>query len=237
MMSTEPAPLYLLPGLMCDGRVWAPQLTALAAYRPVAVGGYGDARSLVTMARRVLASAPGRISLAGHSMGGRVALEVMRLAPDRVERLALLDTGVHPVADGEREKRMALLELGRREGMEALVDAWLPPMMHPDRRGDSAFVGPLRDMCVSAGIERYEDQMIALLERPYARPLIGSIRCPTLIGVGSDDAWAPVDQHRAMAAGISGASLVIFEHAGHMAPVEASDQVTAALRGWLELSP
>ena len=236
-MSTEPAPLYLLPGLMCDDRIWTPQLTALAAYRPVAVGGYGDARSLVKMARRVLASAPDRISLAGHSMGGRVALEIMRLAPERVERLALLDTGIHPVAGGEREQRMALLELGRREGMEALVDAWLPPMLHPARRRDSAFVDPLREMCVSAGIERYEDQMTALLERPDVRPLMGAIRCPTLIGVGSDDAWAPVDQHRAMAVEITGARLVIFEHAGHMAPVEASEQVTAALCDWLELSP
>ncbi|HEX6260486.1 MAG TPA: alpha/beta fold hydrolase [Woeseiaceae bacterium] len=236
MMSTEPAPLYLLPGLICDDRIWAPQLPALARYRPVAVQGYGDARSLATMARRVLASAPETISLAGHSMGGRVALEVMRLAPERVERLALLDTGVHPVAEGEREKRMALLELGRREGMGALVDAWLPPMLHPDRRRDCAFVEPLRDMCVSAGIERYEDQMTALLERPDARPLMGRIRCPTLIGVGSDDAWAPVDQHRAIAAGIAGARLVIFEHAGHMTPVEAPDLVTAALRDWMELS-
>lgn len=236
-MSTKTAPLYLLPGLMCDARIWAPQFSALAAYRPVAVDGYGDARSLVAMASRVLASAPDRISLAGHSMGGRVALEVFRLAPDRVERLALVDTGVHPVAEGERKKRMALLELGRREGMEALVDAWLLPMLHADRRRDSAFVAPLRDMSVSAGIERYENQMTALLDRPDARPLLGEIRCPTLVGVGSDDAWAPVHQHRAMAAGIAGAKLVIFEHAGHMTPVEAPEQVTAALRDWLELSP
>ncbi len=236
-MSTKTAPLYLLPGLMCDHRIWAPQLAALAAFRPVAVDGYGDARSLVTMARRVLASAPDRISLAGHSMGGRVALEMIRIAPDRVERLALLDTGVHPVAKGEQDKRMALLELGRREGMEALVDAWLLPMLHPDRRYYAAFVEPLRDMCVSSGIEHYEDQMTALLERPDARPLMRTIRCPTLIGVGSDDAWASVDQHRAMAAGIAGATLVIFEHAGHMTPVEAPEQVTAALRDWLELPP
>ena len=233
-MSTKTAPLYLLPGLMCDERIWAEQLEALAAYSPIAVGGYGDARSLVTMARRVLAAAPDRISLAGHSMGGRVALEVLRLAPDRVERLALLDTGVHPVGKSEREKRMALRELGRREGLEALVDAWLLPMLHPDRRRDAAFVEPLREMCVSAGIEQYENQVTALLERPDARPLMAAIRCPTLIGVGSDDDWASVEQHRAMAAGIAGARLVIFEQAGHMTPVEAPDQVTAALRDWLE---
>ncbi len=236
-MSIGPAPLYLLPGLMCDGRIFAAQLAALAAYRPVAFDGYGDARSLVTMARRVLESAPDRISLAGHSMGGRVALEVLRLAPDRVERLALLDTGVHPVAAGEREKRMALLELGKRDGMEALVDAWLPPMLHSDRRCDHAFTERLRHMCVSAGLERYEDQVTALLDRPDARPLLSTIRCPTLIGVGGDDAWAPVAQHRAMADAIASAKLVIFEHAGHMTPAEAPDQVTAALRDWLEWSP
>ena len=236
-MPIGPAPLYLLPGLMCDDRIWAGQLAALAAYSPVAVGSYGDARSLAAMARRVLTSAPDRISLAGHSMGGRVALEIVRLAPDRVERLALLDTGVHPVAAGEREKRMALLELGKRDGMDALVDAWLPPMLHADRRRDSVFVASLREMCVSAGLERYEDQMTALLERPDARALPATIRCPTLIGVGSDDTWAPVDQHRAMADAIAGARLVIFEHAGHMTPAEASDQVTAALRDWLERSP
>lgn len=235
-MSTQgPAPLYLLPGLMCDERIWAPQAAALAAYRPVAVHGYGEARSLATMAERVLATAPERFSLAGHSMGGRVALEVMRLAPERVERLALLDTGVHPLSPGETEKRRALLELGIREGMPALVDAWLPPMVHPSLRHED-FLRPLREMCISAGLDRYEAQMTALLERPDARPVIATIRCPTLVGTGSDDAWAPVEQHRAIAAEIHGATLVIFDRAGHMAPVEAPEQVTAALCDWLAAS-
>lgn len=236
-MPTETAPLYLLPGLMCDERIWAPQVAALAAYSPIAVSGYGDARSLAEMAQRVLASAPGRISLAGHSMGGRVALEIFRLAPERIERLALLDTGVHPVVAGEREKRMALLELGRREGIEALVDAWLLPMLHPERRRDASFVAPLREMCMAGGMARYENQMTALLERPDASPLLAEIRCPVLVGVGSDDAWAPLVQHRAMVAAIAGARLTVFPHAGHMTPVEAPAAVTAALRGWLEWQP
>jgi len=236
-MATKTAPLYLLPGLMCDDRIWAAQVVALAEYSPVAVGGYGDARSLETMARRVLASAPQKISLAGHSMGGRVALEIFRLAPERIERLALLDTGVHPVVPGEREKRMALLELGRREGIEALVDAWLLPMLHPDRRRDADFVAPLREMCMKGGIARFENQVTALLERPDASALLAAIRCPALVGVGSDDAWASVEQHRAMAAAIAGAKLVIFPRAGHMTPVEAPGEVTAALHDWLELRP
>ncbi len=195
--------------------------------------GYGDARSLVTMAERVLASAPDRISVAGHSMGARVALEMFRMASGRIERLALLDTAVHGVAPGEKEKRMALLEVGRRRGMEALVDQWLPPMVHPDRRSDAAFMSPLRRMSVRAGLSQFENQVAALLGRVDQRPLLAEIRCPTLVGVGRQDEWSPVAQHRELAAGIRDAELVIFENAGHMAPVEAPGQVSAALRAWL----
>lgn len=234
MPGDRPAPLYLLPGLICDETVWAGQVQSLADFRPVAIGGYGNARSLVRMAVQVLESAPERISVAGHSMGARVALEMYRLAPERIERLALLDTGVHPLAPGETEKRMALFELGQREGMEVLVDAWLPPMIHPDRRGDRALMQRLREMCLRAGLEQFENQMNALLDRPEVRSLLAGISCPTLIGVGSDDGWAPVDQHREIAGAIPGATLVIFDHAGHMSPAETPDQVSEALRQWLE---
>lgn len=230
----RPAPLYLLPGLICNETVWAAQVLSLAEFRPVAVGGYANFRSLTRMAAQVLKHAPERISLAGHSMGARVALEMFRIAPERIERLALLDTGVHPLAPGETEKRMALFELGQREGMEALVDAWLPPMVHPDRREDPAVMQRLREMCLGAGLEQFGNQMTALLERPEVRSLIAEISCPTLVGVGSDDAWAPVEQHREIAAAIRDATLAIFEGAGHMSPAETPDQVTEALRRWLE---
>jgi pimeloyl-ACP methyl ester carboxylesterase len=228
------APLFLLPGLICNEVIWAAQVTALAEFQPTAVSGYGAARSLVAMAEAVLASAPDRISLAGHSMGARVALEMYRLAPQRIERLALLDTGVHPVAPGEKEKRFALLDHGKALGMEALVERWLPPMVHPDRRVDQALMQTLRAMSISAGLVQYENQMTALIGRQEARSLLPRITCPTLIGVGSNDAWAPVAQHEAMAAAIPGAVLVVFEHAGHMAPAETPDQVTDALRLWLQ---
>jgi pimeloyl-ACP methyl ester carboxylesterase len=89
-------------------------------------------------------------------------------------------------------------------------------------------------MCIGAGIHQFEEQMTALLDRPEARSLLPRITCPALVGTGSDDAWAPVEQHREIAEAIPGAELTIFEHAGHMAPVEAPDQVATALRQWLE---
>src|SRR5688572_27174364 len=149
----QPAPLLLLPGLICDERLWTAQVEALALFDPIAVPGYPGARSIAAMAEQALAMAPPTFSLVGHSMGGRVALEVYRTAPGRVERIALLDTGVHPPTEGEAAKRRALLDVARSEGIEAMVDLWLPPMVHPNRRDDETFLAPLRAMCAAGGAE------------------------------------------------------------------------------------
>jgi len=202
----------------------------------VVVSGYGDARSLASMAERVLNDAPATFSLAGHSMGARVALEMFRLAPERIERLALLDTGVHPPGAEEPAKRMALLEKGKNDGMEALVDAWLPPMVHPDRRSDAAFMKPLRDMAVNAGIEQFGNQVAGLLGRPDATPLLSDVKCPVLVGVGRQDEWSPLEQHVAIAEMIDDAVLVVFEESGHMAPFEVPEQVSNALHAWMTTS-
>ncbi|MGZ8312634.1 MAG: alpha/beta fold hydrolase, partial [Allosphingosinicella sp.] len=114
------------------------------------------------------------------------------------------------------------------------VELWLLPMVHPDRRTEPTFMGPLRTMAEAGGPERYADQIEALLGRPDPRPLLGAIACPTLVGVGRQDEWSPVEQNRKIAAAIPDADFVIFEHCGHMAPVEAPGQVNAALRRWLE---
>ncbi|MGZ8281365.1 MAG: alpha/beta fold hydrolase [Allosphingosinicella sp.] len=214
--------------------IWAPQLQGLAEFDPVAMTGYPGARSLTAMAEQALAQGPPTFSLAGHSMGGRIALEMLRIAPQRVERLALLDTGVHPPTVAEARSRRALLEIARRDGIAAMVELWLLPMVHPDRRTEPTFMGPLRTMAEAGGPERYADQIEALLGRPDPRPLLGAIACPTLVGVGRQDEWSPVEQNRKIAAAIPDADFVIFEHCGHMAPVEAPGQVNAALRRWLE---
>jgi len=232
--TNQPAPLILLPGLICDQTIWTAVAAELAAFNPILVHGYGNADSIGAMAEAVLATAPVSMSLAGHSMGARVALELHRRAPQRVERLALLDTGIHPVAPGEAGRRQVLVDLGRKKGMESVIEAWLPPMVHPDRRGDADFMAPLRAMCMRAGIETFEAQVRALLARPDARPTLDSITCPVLVGVGRDDEWSPVDQHRDIAARIAGARLDIYDNAGHMAPYEKPAPVAKSLRRWLE---
>lgn len=232
-MSNSQAPVVLLPGLICSDYTWSEQVGALEQYRVVALPGYGLADSFGAMAALVLDSFPGRFALAGHSMGARVALEVYRQAPERIERIALFDTGAHPVQPGEREKREALVDLGRRDGMAALVDTWLPPMVHPDRRDDPAFMAPIEQMCVNAGLATFEAQVRALLARDDQAPILGMLDCPTLIATGSHDEWSPPAQHRAMAATVGHADFRIIADAGHMAPLEAPAQVTELLERWL----
>ena len=227
-----PAPPLFLPGLLCDQTIWTAQVEAMAAINPV-VASYGLSRSLQDMARLALDIAPPVFSLVGHSMGARVALEVVRMAPERVARLALLDTGVHPAQPGEAEKRYALLDLGRHEGIDQMVAAWLPPMVHPGRLADEALMGPLHAMAASMGLAVFEAQIAALLGRPDAAPLLPRITVPTLVGVGRQDVWSPLAQHEAIADQLTGSRLTIFEDSGHMSPVEAPEQVTAALLAWL----
>jgi pimeloyl-ACP methyl ester carboxylesterase len=226
--------LLLLPGLLCDAASWAPQVAAFAPGRPTQVADYGDADRITAMAEAALAAAPARFALAGHSMGARVALEVWRLAPERVARIALLDTGVHPVREGEAAKRHALRDLGYAKGMAAVTGAWLPPMVHPDRRGDAALMEPLRAMVQRFSPRRFEGQLEALLNRPEAEAVLDTVTCPVLIGGGRQDAWSPPAQHEAMATRLPHARLVVFEDCGHMAPVERPEAVTAALERWLE---
>ncbi len=225
--------LYLLPGLICSDYVWHSQVEAFAGHQVFAVPGYGDADSIPAMARQVLESAPPRLAVAGHSMGARVALEMWRLAPQRIERIALLDTGVHAVRPGEFEKRMALLDTGRRRGMAALVADWLPPMVHPRRRQDAHFMRPLFEMALSAGLDGFERQVLALLSRPDASLLLPDIDVPALVAVGREDEWSPVAQHETIARAIRGAELVVFDDAGHMSPLEVPAQVSQALFEWL----
>jgi pimeloyl-ACP methyl ester carboxylesterase len=234
--------LLLLPGLMCDAAVWAPQVQALSGQARCEVVRYGLLDSLSAMAKHVLATAPTeRFSLAGHSMGGRVALEVSRLAPERVERLALLDTGTHPLAPGEvgereRAGRMALLSQARRQGMRNMASLWARGMVHPDHRSTLVFESVL-DMLERSSPEQFEAQINALLTRPDAAPLLPTITCPTLILCGREDTWSPPEQHAVMHAalptGAAPCELVIIEQCGHMCTMEQAPAVNEALARWL----
>ena len=225
--------LLLLPGLLCDEHVWAPQVAALSETADIVIPRFYGFDSLSAMAASVLARAPNRFSVAGHSMGGRIAFEIFRQAPERVERLALLDTGAHPLAPGETEQRQILMDLARSKGMLPLAKAWLPPILHPDRVHDDALVAPLMEMICRATPDIYVGQIRALLARPDAVPLLPRINVPTAFIVGRHDDWSPVAQHEVMAASVPGATLTVIEDCGHMSTVERPREVTRALAKWL----
>ena len=234
--------LLLLPGLMCDAAAWAPQVQALSTLATCVVPDYGLCDSLTAMAEQVLAAAPTpTFAVAGHSMGGRIALEMLRLAPERVERLALLDTGIHPLAPGEagakeRAGRMALLALARAQGMRVMGAQWARGMVHPSVPGTPLFDAVL-DMLERSSPDQFAAQINALLTRPDAADVLPQIACPTLVLCGREDIWSPPEQHQAIAAAIAGATLCVIERCGHMATVERPDEVNAALVAWLGQLP
>jgi pimeloyl-ACP methyl ester carboxylesterase len=230
-----PATRVLLPGLLCDREVWQAQIDALG---PCHVPGYGSLDSLSAMAAHVLATAPpGPLAVAGHSMGGRIAFEMLRLAPERIARLALLDTSYHPLAEGEageaeRAGRLALLATARRDGMAAMAREWAVGMVHPSRHGTPLFEAIVA-MLARKTPEHYAAQIEALLNRPDAGPLLPTIRCPTLLLCGRDDAWSPPARHEHMQQRIKGSRLVVIEQCGHMSTMEQPEAVSQALREWL----
>lgn len=234
--------LILLPGLVCDGAVWAPQTQAFASRMACHVVDYGLRDSLSDMARHVLNTAPTEtFALAGHSMGGRVALEVLRQAPERVHHLALLNTGTQPLPTGEageREKagRLSLLETAQARGMRAMAALWARPMVHRSRHGTPLFDTVL-DTLARSSPEQYAAQIKALLNRPDAAGLLSTIRCPTLVLTGREDLWSTPAQHADIAAAIAGAQLCIVEQCAHMSTLEQSEAVNAAFERWLDLAP
>jgi len=225
--------ICLLPGLLCDATVWAPQRPALADLGDVHVADLWGLSSFPSMAEKVLAETSGALAVVGHSMGARVAFEIWRLAPERVARLALLSTGFHPPGPHEEAKRMALVKVGYEQGMAAVADRWLPPMVHPDRVHDEALMAPLRAMVCRATPEIFEGQQRAGLTRPDAGPYLDMISCPTLVLVGREDGWSPLPQHEEIARRIKGSKLVSVDHSGHMVTVEQPDPVNRALADWL----
>ncbi|CAM4397026.1 alpha/beta fold hydrolase [Kerstersia similis] len=230
--------LLLLPGLLCDVAVWHKQMDALSTYECV-VPDYGMADSIAAMAEVAIAALPaGNFAVAGHSMGGRVALEIARRIPERVARIALLDTGMHPLATGDagaREVagRMALLQKARTQGMRAMGQEWARGMVR-----ESCLETPLFEE-ILAMIERktpdiFAAQLKALIERPDARDVLAGLAVPVLLSCGRQDNWSPVARHEEMLALCPQARLRVIEDSGHMSTMEQPQAVTQMLRDWLE---
>ena len=232
----------MLHGLLCDEVVWAAQCADLAAIANCTVPVYRTLDSIEAMAGNVLATAPSdTFAIAGHSMGGRVALEVFRRAPERVLRLALLDTGFQALAAGEagakeRAGRYQLLERARSEGMLAMGEQWARAMVRPERIGDPVFNTILR-MIARNTPDIFECQIRALLARPDATAVLPLIGCPVLLLCGRDDLWSPLERHEEIHNAIAGSRLEVIEMSGHMTTMEQPAEVSRALANWLEQPP
>jgi pimeloyl-ACP methyl ester carboxylesterase len=226
--------LLLLSGLLCDETVWVDAAQDLESAADVRIASFEDFDSIPAMAEHVLRRAPQQFLVAGHSMGGRVALEIFRRARERVLGLALLNTGVHPLRAGEIESRGRLVKLARERGMSAVASDWLPPMMGATTVRVAQVMPKLRAMVERQSAESFAAQTKALLERPDAVDILPTIHVPTLLASGTADSWSPLMQHEEIRRQIPGATLVSIDDAGHMAPAEQPQAVAAALRAWIQ---
>ena len=231
-MSPRPK-IVLMPGLLCDRTVFTHQIAALAPHADVLVADFSPDDSIEAMGARALSLYEGKATLIGFSMGGRAALAAMRAAPEKIERLCLMDTGAGPAREGETEARQKLLDIAENEGMAALAAHWLPPMLHIDREHEPALINPLTKMVLRADFPQFRRQIKALLGRPDARSVLPNITCPTLVMVGRQDRWSTLPQHEEMAAAIPGARLAVVEDAGHFVSVERPEAVTKIWLEWL----
>lgn len=226
-------PLILLPGLLCDAAVWAPQAADLCDIAAIAIADLTGADSIAAMAQHVLASAPPVFALAGFSMGGYVAFEIMRRAPARVARLALLDTSARPDTPARAQQRRDLIALAERGAFKGVTPQLRPQWVHPGRMQDPDFVAAVAAMTMRVGRDAFIRQQTAILGRPDSRPGLSRIRVPTVVICGRQDQATPVEAAREIAADIDGARLVVVEDCGHLSTIEQPAAVNSALRAWL----
>lgn len=228
-----PETLVFIPGLTCTAELYAPQWRELGVDRPVLVAEHRRDATLGGIVERLLAAAPERFALCGLSMGGYVAFEVMRRAPGRVTRLALLDTSAKPATPESNALRMEMIghaENGRFETVMALM--W-QRLVAPARREDAALREITRRMALDTGAEAFVRQQRAIMGRPDSRLDFRSIGVPTLVLVGTEDVLTPVTESEEIASGVKGAKLVKIPGCGHLSTLESPDSVTAALGEWL----
>lgn len=227
------ATAVLIPGLVSDARIWRAVAQALPSGLQRHDADLRNMTGITAAAQDLLGSVSGDLIVAGHSMGGRIALEMARIAPGRIRALILANTGHGPRRDGEEPGRQKKIDLGH-QSMERLATEWLPPMLAPGRDTDAALMADLRDMVLRAGPDLHERQIRALLARPDAGRYLADIRCPVLLITGRQDGWSPITQHEEIAAAVTDAELAVIEDAGHFAPVEQPQDVCAAVIDWLQ---
>jgi len=232
--SPEDLPTVLVAGLNCSARLYAEQIPALWQFGPVIMADHRRDDSMAAMARRILAAAPPRFALVGLSMGGYIAFEIMRQAPGRVAKLALLDTGARGEAPERTAQRRPLIALAKSGRFAEILDLQYPLLVHVSRHNDTALKATVRAMNEETGAEAYLRQQQAIMTRPDSRPGLAAIKCPTLVLVGDSDEATPPDLSHEMAAGIPAAKLVVVAECGHLSTIERPDAVNKSLVEWMQ---
>jgi pimeloyl-ACP methyl ester carboxylesterase len=231
-MSTS-QPIILVPGLFCTPRIYADQIPALWQFGPVTVADHRRHNTMTDIARSILATAPPSFALAGLSMGGYIALEIMRLAPERVSKLALLDTTARPDSPEQTKVRSDQIALAKNGGLGKIAYAAMPMLLH--RHEDAKLREVVVQMAADSGADAFISQQEAIMGRADSRSLLASIRCPTLVMVGEQDKLIPPDRSQELAAGISGARYVAVPDCGHISTLEQPGATTQALIEWLRI--
>ena len=228
------SPLVLIPGLACTKALFADQIAALTGSREVIIGDHMQHDTMADIAAHILATAPKRFALAGLSMGGYISLEIVRQAPERVERLALLDTSARADTPEKIEQRHEALGLAAAGKFMAVCHSTLDLSIAASRHGDVDLKTEIIDMAVDTGADVWAQQVRAIIGRKDSVPLLAEITCPTLVVVGDEDQLTPPDLAVEMADGIAGARLEVIADCGHMSTMERPDQLTGLLQDWLD---
>jgi pimeloyl-ACP methyl ester carboxylesterase len=229
----EPLPVLLIPGLLASARLYETQIPALWQRGPVMVADPIRDDTMAAIAARILASAPPVFALAGLSMGGYICFEIARQAPQRIARLALLDTSARPDTPDQSAGRRAQVTLASQGRMAEVMDSQFPRLVARTHREDRALRALVDRMAEDVGLAAFIRQQTACMGRADSRPLLGRIRCPTLVLVGADDEVTPLERAAEIANGINGARLVSVPECGHLSTLEQPAEVTRALLEWL----
>ncbi|MGB6605903.1 MAG: alpha/beta fold hydrolase [Steroidobacteraceae bacterium] len=229
----QPLPILLVPGLLASPRLFEAQIPELWRFGPVTIADHTRDDSMTAIARRILVGAPPRFALAGLSMGGYVAFEILRQAPARIARLALLDTTARPDTPEQRAARSEQVVLAAAGRLDEVVEAQFPRLVHAEHRGDARLREIVRQMAQEVGAEAFARQQQAITGRADSRPGLEAIHVPTLVLVGEGDQLTPVDRAAEMAQAIPGARLVTVPGSGHLSTLERPREVTQALVDWL----
>jgi pimeloyl-ACP methyl ester carboxylesterase len=227
-------PLVFLSGLLCDEALWQHQLKALKDMADCHVMDTTIHNRVEALAKDVLASAPAQFALAALSMGGYVAFEIMRQAPQRALKLCLIDTSARPDTPEQLRRRELLIAMSREGKFKGVTPRLLPMLIHPDRMDDKELTDIIMTMAERVGRDAFVRQQTAILKRPDSRPLLKSIKCPVQVIGGCQDALTPPEIVREIADGIKGAKLDLIDNCGHLAPLERPEEVNALMKKWLK---